>query len=336
MYKVSVLVPVYNTERTLKKCLDSILQQTIIDKIEIVIVNDGSTDNSENIINEYLNKYRNISYFRQYNQGLGATRNKGIELAKGDYIAFLDSDDWVDNNYYEKMLNKAKIEESDLVISSYLVEILNKDSKNLVTHCNDNKFNYLNQLIMGKVAGFSWNKLYKKSLIVDNNLIFPIRGELENVEDQYFSTRCVALCNKISFMNESNVHYIVNSTSIVRKYQNDLYKDILMLYRSNSKFFNEVNIKNCNNNILLLRGLITIINNEFKPTRTVDKREKINLINKVININEYKNSLRCINDFNFRKIDKLYLDLIIRDKITTLYYLAKFRCKLMNLRSGIY
>ena len=125
MYKISVLVPVYNTEKTLSKCLDSILKQTIINDIEIVIVNDGSTDNSQVIIDNYVDKYKNIFKYKQKNQGLGATRNKGIELASGEYIAFLDSDDWVDENYYELMYKKAKEENSELVISSYIVNIPN-------------------------------------------------------------------------------------------------------------------------------------------------------------------------------------------------------------------
>lgn len=339
MYKVSVLVPVYNTEKTLIRCMDSILNQTIIDNIEIVIVNDGSIDNSESIINDYLNKHDNISYFKQHNQGLGATRNKGLELAKGEYIAFLDSDDWVEQDYYEKLLKKAQSEESDLVISSYIVEIPNKETKNLVTNNYNNKIEYLDALIKGDVAGFSWNKLYKKSLIKDNNLVFPIRGQLENVEDQFFSMRCIAICNKISFMNESNIHYIINSNSIVRKYQNGLHNDILNLYTSSVKFFNtvkELDYDVENLKIFLIRGLLTTVNNEFKPERKVKRCEKISLMKKALLIEEYSNSLNYINRFHFRKIDKIYLKLIKDNKINLLYIVAKLRCQFMHYRSGVY
>lgn len=339
MYKVSVLVPVYNTEKTLRKCMDSILVQTIINEIEIVIVNDGSTDKSEIIINEYLNKYNNISYFKQHNQGLGATRNKGIELAKGEYITFLDSDDWVDNDYYEKLYNKAKCEKSDLVISSYIVEIPNTETKNLVKHSYKDSMEYLDALINGDVAGFSWNKLYRKELITKNNLNFPIRGELENVEDQYFSVRCIALCNNISFMNESNIHYIINSTSIVRKYQKGLHNDILNLYKSNVKFFNTVNRLDYDMEklkVLLIKGVITTVNNEFKPEHKVKRDEKIALIKKVISIKEYSDSLNYVNKFNFRKIDNIYLKLIKENRINLLYMLANLRCKYIHYRSGVY
>lgn len=339
MYKVSVLVPVYNTEKTLRKCMNSILNQTIIADIEVVIVNDGSTDTSENIINEYLNKYNNIIYFNQVNQGLGATRNKGLELAKGEYIAFLDSDDWVEHDYYEKLYNKAKSEEADLVVSSYMIEILNNKSHQIVKHFSKTKLEYLDLLVKGKVAGFSWNKLYRRKMILDNNLTFPLRGELENVEDQYFSTRCIALSNKVAFMNESNIHYIINPDSIVRKYQHSLHKDILQLYKANISFFQK-NLKfnyNLDNfNILLLRGLITIVNNEFKPSRNVSKKEKIKLLKEVIETEEYVKSLNFQDKFYFRRVDKLYLMLITKKRLSMLYYIAKLRCKFMNIRSGVY
>lgn len=340
MYKISVLIPVYNTEKTLSKCLDSVLSQTMISNIEIVIVNDGSTDNSQSIIDEYCDKYKNIIKFKQDNQGLGATRNKGIELARGEYIAFLDSDDWVEKDYYELMYKTALKQNSELVISSYIVDIPNINQQTKEKHQLQTKQDYINGLLKGEIAGFSWNKLYKKNLITNNNLKFPIRGELENVEDQYFSLRCVVLANNISFMNESNVHYIIHSQSIVRKYQNNLHNDILNLYRDNVNFFksiDELDYDIEDLKILLLRGLITSINNEFKPERISSRKEKIKLIKKIININEYKEALRnSMGRFKFRKIDYLYLKLIKIKSINLLYLIAKLRCQRIHKQSKIY
>lgn len=339
MYKVSVLVPVYNTEKTLSKCLDSILEQTMIDDIEIVIVNDGSTDNSQNIIDKYASKYKNIIEYKQKNQGLGATRNKGIEIATGEYIAFLDSDDWADKDYYELMYKKAKEENSDLVISSYIVDIPNSNTQSVTKHKIEDKISYLNELLKGNIAGFSWNKLYKKSLITDNKLKFPLRGELENVEDQYFSLRCVALANNISFMNDSNIHYIIHSQSIVRKYQDGLYNDILNLYKSNKEFMS--NLKDLNYDIkdldiLLVRGLITIVNNEFKPGRNANKKQQKDTIKMVLNIDEYNRALQNSEYFKFSKIDYAYLRLMKIKNIDLLYLLAKLRCKRIHFKSKIY
>ena len=115
MPKVSVIVPVYNVEKYIDKCLKSLVNQTLSD-IEIIVVNDGSTDNSETIIKQYLEKYQNkIKYVIKQNGGLSDARNYGMKFATGEYIAFLDSDDYVDNTIYEKMYNKATEEQCDFV-----------------------------------------------------------------------------------------------------------------------------------------------------------------------------------------------------------------------------
>ena len=125
MPKVSVIVPVYNVEKYIEKCLNSLVNQTLKD-IEIIIVNDGSKDNSDKIIKIYQEKYDNIIYLTKKNGGLSDARNYGIPYAKGEYIAFLDSDDYVENDIYEKMYNKAKENNSDYVECDFIWEYPNK------------------------------------------------------------------------------------------------------------------------------------------------------------------------------------------------------------------
>ena len=125
MPKVSVIVPVYNVEEYLERCLDSLVNQTLKD-IEIIIVNDGSTDGSKEIIQKYLNKYKNIVYLEKENGGLSSARNYGIPYAKGEYIGFVDSDDYVELTMYEKMYNKAIEEKSDMVECDFIWEYPNK------------------------------------------------------------------------------------------------------------------------------------------------------------------------------------------------------------------
>ena len=106
MAKISVIVPVYNTSKYICKCLDSLINQTIKNEIEIIIVNDGSTDNSEEIIKNYIEKQENknlIKYYKKQNEGIAKTRNFGIEKATGEYILFVDSDDYIDNKLIEKL-----------------------------------------------------------------------------------------------------------------------------------------------------------------------------------------------------------------------------------------
>ena len=120
--KVSVIIPVYNVENYIEKCLESVINQTI-DEIEIIVVNDGSTDLSKERINKYLNKYKDkIKYLEKENGGLSSARNYGMKFATGEYIAFLDGDDYIELDAYQKMYEKAKEENADMVECDFLWE----------------------------------------------------------------------------------------------------------------------------------------------------------------------------------------------------------------------
>ena len=142
MVKVSVIVPVYNVEIYLADCLDSVLQQTLKD-IEIICINDGSTDKSPEILAEYAKKDPRITIISQENKGLSSARNRGLEVATGEYVAFLDSDDWVDPDYYEKLYNTAVKYDAQIACSGYKrcseneekIWLKFKDVKNLFFTC---------------------------------------------------------------------------------------------------------------------------------------------------------------------------------------------------------
>ena len=136
--KVSVIVPIYNTEKFLRKCIESIVNQTL-QEIEIILINDGSTDNSHNICLEYTEKYpEKIRYINNKNIGCSATRNLGIELANGEYIAFVDSDDYIEKEMYEEMYTKTLKEKSDIVICGF--NYIFSDKKTLFIP--ENKYEY--------------------------------------------------------------------------------------------------------------------------------------------------------------------------------------------------
>ena len=131
--KVSVIVPIYNTEKFLRKCIESIVNQTL-EEIEIILINDGSTDNSHIVCEEYSRKYpKKIRYINNKNIGCSATRNLGISLAKGEYIAFVDSDDYIEQEMYQEMYEKAKKENLDIVVCgiNYMNEQTQKIKKSI-------------------------------------------------------------------------------------------------------------------------------------------------------------------------------------------------------------
>lgn len=181
MKKVSIIVPVYNMEKYLEKCMDSLVNQTLED-IEIIVINDGSTDNSINILNQYKNEYPNkIIVIDQKNKGISAARNIGIDKANGKYIGFVDSDDYVKLDMYEKLYNKIEKSKSDIVVCNYTKyfmdgeKFINLDmTKNIISSCIYDNPSMLNTIYYGPC-----NKLYKKSLFED--IRFPIQKKYEDL-----------------------------------------------------------------------------------------------------------------------------------------------------------
>ncbi|KYD06304.1 glycosyltransferase family 2 protein [Bacillus atrophaeus] len=239
---VSLLVAVYNTEAYLPKCLSSLLNQTL-DNIEIIIVNDGSTDASPRIIQEFVQKDARIRVIDQKNQGLGAVRNKGLKEARGEFVAFIDSDDWVEPDYCLQMYEKAKTDKADLVICNYAAEFeeTGKTVHSTIaeTYQEKTKEHYMKSLFEGKVSGFSWNKLYRRTMIEAHQLSFPLRGELEHIEDQFFSFRAHFFSERVSYIEDPLYHYRIHMTSIVQSYQKKLFDYGVALYEANVQFLME-------------------------------------------------------------------------------------------------
>jgi len=207
--KVSVIVPVYNVEQYLRKCLDSLVNQTLED-IEIIVVNDGTPDNSQVIIDEYVKNYPNKVYgYIKENGGLSDARNFGMQYAKGEYIAFVDSDDFVAVTMYEKLYNKAIEENAEIVVCAYFNVNANnntmKSAQKGNLHIYDGSIHDHPEIIENN-APYAWNKLVKKELFDRTGILFPKGYIYEDICTMY---PLLASANKISKVDEELYYYIV-------------------------------------------------------------------------------------------------------------------------------
>ena len=206
--KISVIIPVYNSSTYLRKCLDSVVNQTLKD-IEIIVINDGSTDDSKNIIEEYLCKYKNIIFIDQENKGIGKTRNIGIKKATGEYITFVDSDDYIKENMLEEYYKYAKKHNFDLVIGSYIKKINNKE-----IIFENNKFKTGNvkttPQILYLIEYGPWAKLYKRETLINNNIYFD---EKRKYEDMPFVSKALLKSKLIGQIIEPYYYYIIHNNS---------------------------------------------------------------------------------------------------------------------------
>ncbi|WP_261882421.1 glycosyltransferase family 2 protein [Vibrio pelagius] len=216
MAKVSVIVPVYNSEKYIEKTLSSLLSQTL-EELEIIIIDDGSKDNSLFLIKSILERTPTKKFVRlinRENKGVSFTRNEGIRLAKGEYVIQLDSDDWCEKNWIEKLYLNAITNDSDIVICNYKKVFRSKELLVIEPRYNSS-IEYINAMLVGDISGFSWNKLVRKEVIIRNNIIFPVN--INYCEDLIFFIDVFNCSSSISYINDALVYYNNDNPSSITK-----------------------------------------------------------------------------------------------------------------------
>ena len=223
MIKLSIIVPVYNVAEYLERCLNSLINQTL-NEIEIICVNDGSTDNSLCILEKFAGLDKRIKIINQKNKGLSGARNTGIKLIQGEYFGFLDSDDWVDLDYFEKLYKRAKNCDADISLGDFIRKgkfkhkirlKLNKEEE----FVGDNEKFYGSQFYHFPCV---WNKIYKTSKFNDLRFIEGIY-----FEDGPYTIQALHRANKVVTCCNTYLYYFVNPNSIVKtlnkKKEQDMY-----------------------------------------------------------------------------------------------------------------
>jgi len=219
MPKVSVVIPVYNAENYIEKCLDSVLSQTLSD-IEIICVDDGSTDSSADILRRYQRRNGHIIILNQQNRYVGAARNAGIAAAKGAYIHFLDADDWIEQSTYEVLVREIESSQAEVCVcfheafheaaDSESQEKLGRVPRFLVKDAyriSSNLFKHPSYFLHNTVV--PWNKIYQRNFLVDNHIRFQ---NLISAEDRAFYIQTLLCAKKITVINEYFIHHRINNS----------------------------------------------------------------------------------------------------------------------------
>lgn len=252
MKTVSIIIPVYNVEKYLPRCLDSIINQTYT-QLEIICVNDGSPDNSSAILEEYAKKDNRVKIINQENKGLSGARNTGIEAATGEYIVFLDSDDWMDEEALEAAV--AKAENADTVMWGYVREFAEKSIEKKIFD-GDRSFDEsgtrdLHRRLAGLTGAelsnpentdalvTAWGKLYTASIIKNNALQF-VDTKIIGTEDLLFNMYYFGFAKNCYFIDKPFNHYRKdNETSLTRSYKPKLFSQWSELYSRIRNYLND-------------------------------------------------------------------------------------------------
>lgn len=309
MVKVSIIVPVYNVSAYLEKCLTSLINQTLED-IEIIIINDGSTDDSQHIIDKYINMDKRIRSFTKENGGLGDARNYGLEMAKGEYIGFVDSDDYVDKTMFEKLYNKAIADNSDIVECDFYWCYTNKnvyDKANYYTS-KDN--------IITNIRVMVCNKIYKREIIIDNQITFPVGLKYEDI---LFTYKILPYTNKISYIDEGLYYYVQRSDSLINN-QTAKVRDIFTILDYVEDYYKEIGkfddyqtiIEYIHIRYLLGSSYLRILDIKDKKLRTEILNQNWNILNNKYphwKKNKYLFKMKSFKNTYYRLTSKLTYDI---------------------------
>lgn len=279
---VSIIIPVYNVELYLNKCITSVLAQTY-KNLEIILIDDGSTDNSGAICDEYSKKDKRFKVIHKINEGPANARNAGLLICSGEYVCFLDSDDWLDIFTIEEAVKAALETNSDIVFWGYIKEFDRGYRKN-VRLFNGNSFfdgarkEWLHRRMVGLINeellyptktdlyNSPWGKLYKKSLIINNNIYF-ISERIIGSEDVLFNIEVFGKANFVYYIDRMFYHYRkYNPTALTKNHRDTLFPRFLNLFKYIENYIKMNNLKGEYQMALNNRISLSIINNSLSIT----------------------------------------------------------------------
>lgn len=280
-YKVSVIVPVYNSEKTIDQCINSVLNQTL-KSVQLILVDDGSTDNSSSIIDKYKDM-PNIEIIHQENKGVSMARNRGLKVALGEYVFFLDSDDFLDLDVFEKLWDYTKLNDLDLALCAHteynatLYKGNNSDIESFVADNSEKIAKYFDEIFIKSVCA----KFFRRELIEKNKISFP--EEMTLGEDLYFVCSFILVLNKIgkignAFYRIQNVNPVSLSKRYVPNMESNIIKQIELWRKLISKYPN-IEKSYYNDNIDIELSLSAgFFNNLYKQDCTFSRKEKYQMV----------------------------------------------------------
>jgi len=344
---VTIIVPIYNAEEFLEECLNSLVHQTY-KNIELIFVDDGSTDNSLRIMKKVAENDHRVRIKQQQNMGVEKTRNTIIHEAKGEYVYFMDSDDWIENNTIERLVQVIEEYEADVVLFNYFREYSDRTLKKRIFDdpvivFDDDGCKKLLRRLVGPYSDEEiahpenndaictlWGKLYKKNIIIDNNVQYPSNKIVGSYGDGIYNMQYMLHVKKAVYINEYLYHYRkTNSNSIVTSYRKNLAKrwenqaGIILNFVKDNKLPEEYYVAQ---KYRLAVGMITLgINAYANPERKQQMRTDII---DALNIQGMTDALREINKRKMPLHWKIYFKCAERKKVTSLIILAGMIVKL--------
>ena len=314
----SIIVPVYNAKKYLKKCINSIINNGF-DDYELILIDDGSVDNSWELMNKYKKQKDNIKIFRKENTGVSDTRNFGILKAEGEYIYFVDADDWIENGALKQIFDLLCFKKYDLLLFDYK-RVYNENQIYYVANIFDKNIEFNGEkiqelgykcLISGKLNNIG-NKVYKKEIIERYNIRF--NTSLKRGEDWIFNLDFISKCKNAKYVNKQYYNYRLNLSSATNKFDVDNLEKIKMLHKQLYTYIDIFSLNkieaNYNLNALVVRRYLDLIKKCFYSYQNADKHETKLYISKILNDPICIKNFKTVNYNEFDIVNKILLFLV--------------------------
>lgn len=301
---ISVIVPIYNVEKYLERCIESIIKQTY-KNLEIILVDDGSNDFSGKICDKYSKKDRRIKVIHKKNEGLSEARNSGLEIARGEYIGFVDSDDYIETNMYEYLLSLLKINNADISVCGFQKvwdDIKSRKEENTIIENNNivlKSKDAIEYIVDDQILkSYAWNKLYKRSLFID--IKYPKGLKMEDVATTY---KLIYKSKIVVIGKESKYYYTQRKGSILNSKKSQYYIDYFNVFYERFLFLRSKNFEFDNLYISMINFILSLYLIKDKEVAEFRKKKEI------------KKKLQYIIEECNKKRININLKLIVRCKI---------------------
>ena len=325
---VSIIIPVYNAENYLDKCIKSVLDQSYTN-LEVILINDGSADSSEDICLRFSKIDNRVMYIKQENAGPSSARNNGISIAKGEFIQFIDADDYLTPNSVEVMVDA--MEDSDFVIASYYNLYKNRaeekvaiSSKLVGKYLKDDLLPKWGELVAEEMFHYTWNKLYR-SKFIKNRIKFDENIKIS--EDMIFNIDYISVIEKINIINTPIYYHIFyNQDSITKRYHSGLFEMRRKTHKYIQNFlilngvYNNYNYEIVNN--LYAKRIVSLLIHLVSKNTNMSIENRKSVISNIISDNSVQEILGCLTN---GRLERLTAYLVRKKRTRSIYYLYRFR-----------
>lgn len=331
---ISIIIPVYNAEKFLKRCIDSILNQSFKD-FELILVNDGSTDSSGEICDFYGDHDERVRVFHLRNGGPSRARNQGMDQARGKYITFIDADDYV-NDHFSDTANKVRLEDYDIIVVPFSVVDTTEKSIQLYQYKetsfskSEKKDMFLKEIWLGEpLFGSCWNKWYKKSIIYKSNLRFNHKFYI--AEDYLFNLHFYRECQSAILVSFPYYHYVQHGDSVTSRIYYNRFEIAKTVYEESLKLLSDVNIHDPDSQSFVEEAYLSGV---LRAMFDIAKREnKLTFINKILELKKYisDKEVRALLNTNRSHHFNRWAFFCLKHQLPVIYY-SIFRIR--NLLKG--